>query len=477
MTLTSAWFEGVDRRADHPVLLTPEGAVLTWGDLQARTGDAARRLAASGVVRSSRVLLSCAPSVDTVIAYVALLRLGATVVPANTAYTGRELQHIMSVTRPRAAIIDDPARLADLTTRPDLCVPASLDGCRGVADPARDGADDVVLDSSGEDDPALIGFTSGTTGLPKGAVLSHGNLLAGARSVVEAWQWSADDRLICALPLFHMHGLGVAVNGTLTAGASMVVLPRFDPADIVAVSTGATMLFGVPTMWSRLVDAAVLPQLRHLRLLVSGSAPLDPTLFEAIRADAGQPPLERYGMTETVMLAGNPLHGERRAGSVGLPMPGVQVRLAEDGEVQVRGANVFSGYLDQPDATAAAFTADGWFRTGDVGEFSADGYLSLVGRTSELIISGGYNVYPREVEDALLALPGVIDAAVIGMPDREWGEVVTACVVLAPWADIESVGDSLVDTLASYKRPRRWRIIDEVPRNAMGKVIRAELRE
>jgi malonyl-CoA/methylmalonyl-CoA synthetase len=469
VTLTAAWFGEVTTRAHQVALLTPDGAISTWADLEAVTRRAAERLVASGLRPGDRVLLSCAPSVDTVIAYVALLRCGVTVVPANTAYTGRELQHIVTVTRPRAAIIDEPERLSEVAPSPELVVPPTLAGC---AEPV-----DVVLDLSRGDDPALIGFTSGTTGQPKGAVLSHDNLLAGARSVVEAWEWTPADRLICALPLFHMHGLGVAVNGTLTAGASMVILPRFDPADIVAASTNATMLFGVPTMWARLVDAAVLPHLRHLRLLVSGSAPLDPTLFEAIRADAGQAPLERYGMTETVMLAGNPLHGQRRAGSVGVPMPGVDLRIADDGEVQVRGPNVFRGYLDQPDASAAAFTADGWFRTGDVGELSSDGHLTLVGRTSELIISGGYNVYPREVEDALLAYSGVIDAAVVGTPDREWGEVVTACVVLAPWADVDSVADSLVETLASYKRPRRWRIVDEVPRNAMGKVIRAELRE
>ena len=474
MSLTGAWFTGGQSRAERPVLLTAQGEPITWSVLEALTRDAAGRLAASGVRRGDRVLLSCAPSVDTIVAYVAILRLGAVVVPANTAYTGRELQPILAVTGPSAAVIDDAERLSGLAG-PSTVMPATR-----LTEPSGPGAGtshDLALDATDDRAPALIGFTSGTTGLPKGAVLSHGNLLAGARSVVEAWEWQADDRLICALPLFHMHGLGVAVNGTLTAGASMVVLPRFDPEEIVALSDGATMLFGVPTMWSRLVDAGVLTRLRHLRLLVSGSAPLDPTLFEAIRSDAGQAPLERYGMTETVMLAGNPLHGQRRAGSVGVPMPGVQIRLGADGEVQVRGANVFSGYLDQPEATAAAFTSDGWFRTGDIGELSADGYLSLVGRSSELIISGGYNVYPREVEDALRAHPGVIDAAVIGTPDREWGEVVTACVVLAPGVDTTTVSNSLVDALASYKRPRLWRVVDEIPRNAMGKVVRAALRE
>jgi malonyl-CoA/methylmalonyl-CoA synthetase len=266
----------------------------------------------------------------------------------------------------------------------------------------------------------------------------------------------------------------------------MVVLPRFDPVAVVeAVATyDATMFFGVPTMYARLRDSGHLPALSGLRLVVSGSAPLDPGLFQAISAQAGQAPIERYGMSETVMLTSNPLHGERRAGSVGLPLPGVQVRLGEGDGVEVTGPNVFAGYWERPEADAEAFTADGWFRTGDIGEHDPDGYLRLVGRASDLIITGGYNVYPREVEDAILEHPDVADAAVVGLRDETWGETVAAYVVLradlaADPAHAAHTGDVLAahvaPLLAAYKRPRRWTVVDELPRNAMGKVRRDRL--
>ncbi len=333
------------------------------------------------------------------------------------------------------------------------------------------------MDASEPGDPAMIAYTSGTTGRPKGAVLSHANLLAGAQALVEAWGWTPADRLVLALPLFHMHGLGVGVNGTLLAGASAVVLPAFSP-DAVADAVrdhDATMFFGVPTMWARLAASPRLPELAALRLLVSGSAPLPPDLFEAVRSATGQAPLERYGMSETVMLAANPLHGERRAGTVGRPLPGVEIRLADGGGVEVRGPNVFAGYWRQRAATEAAFTADGWFRTGDLGEWDEAGHLRLVGRASELIITGGYNVYPREVEDALRTHPAVDDVAVVGAPDPEWGEVVVAYVVEREPVSDEALAAHLADRVAPYKRPRRWRRVDELPRNAMGKLVRADL--
>jgi malonyl-CoA/methylmalonyl-CoA synthetase len=287
--------------------------------------------------------------------------------------------------------------------------------------------------------------------------------------------------------MFHMHGLGAAISGSLAAGASMVVLPRFDPAAVVdaAAAYDATMFFGVPTMYARLRDSGRLPALSGLRLLVSGSAPLDPALFRAIAAQAGQAPIERYGMSETVMLTSNPLQGERRAGWVGLALPGVQVRLGDGDGVEVTGPNVFGGYWERPAANAEAFTADGWFRTGDIGELDADGYLRLVGRASDLIITGGYNVYPREVEDAVLAHPDVVDAAVVGIPDDTWGETVVAYVVLradlaAGRADAEGIAAALTahvaSRLAAYKRPRSWTVVPELPRNAMGKVRRDLLR-
>jgi malonyl-CoA/methylmalonyl-CoA synthetase len=413
-----------------------------------------------------------------VLVYVAMLRLGAVVVPASTGYTEGELAHIVGDARPVLAVVDDPTRRLVDSVRcvsPDLLL-REAPGASVAATP-------LALDAADDSDIAMIGYTSGTTGRPKGAVLEHRSLRAGAEALVEAWEWSTDDRLVHALPMFHMHGLGAAINGTLTAGASMVVLPRFDPDAVVdAVRThDATLFFGVPTMYARLRDAGRLPDLSRLRLLVSGSAPLDPVLFRAISEQAGQAPVERYGMTETVMLTSNPLRGERRAGSVGLPLPGVQVRLGEAGAVQVNGTNVFRGYWDRPAATREAFTQDGWFRTGDIGELDDDGYLRLVGRASDLIITGGYNVYPREVEDAILTHTGVGDVAVVGVPDDTWGERVVAFVVTRdplsePGTDVGALLGAHVETLlAPYKRPRSWTVVTELPRNAMGKVLRTAL--
>ncbi len=396
-TLPRLWVRAWERDGDRVVLLDADRRT-TAAELAERTAAAARRLAAVGVAPGQRVLLSAAPSVDLVVAYVALMRLGAVVVPANTAYTAAELGHLVADAAPVAAVADDPGRLAGYpglrVLRTDLPLPAGPP---------------VPLDAARPEDPAWVAYTSGTTGRPKGAVLSHAHLAAGASVLVAAWEWTPQDRLVLALPLFHMHGLGVGVNGTLAAGASAVVLPRFDAAAVAqaAHDHGGTLFFGVPTMYERLVASGRAGALAGLRLLVSGSAPLPPELFAAVRRAAGQAPLERYGMTETVMLCANPLHGPRRPGTVGLPLPGVELRLADGGAVEVRGPSVFGGYLGRPEATAAAFTADGFFRTGDIGEWDDAGYLRLVGRSSELVITGGLNVYPREVEDALRQHPAV----------------------------------------------------------------------
>jgi malonyl-CoA/methylmalonyl-CoA synthetase len=335
-----------------------------------------------------------------------------------------------------------------------------------------------ILDED-RDGAAMIAYTSGTTGVPKGALLSRANLVAGARALVGAWEWTAQDVLIHALPMFHMHGLGAGLNGTFTAGSSLIVLPRFDVDDIIGVleNENPTMFFGVPTMYARFAEHGKLSHLSRLRLIVSGSAPLDPVLFQAISSESGQHPVERYGMSETVMLTSNPLRGQRKPGSVGVPLPGVVVRLGEGDGVEVRGPNVFSGYWNRPEVNA--FTVDGWFRTGDVGRFDEDGYLYLIGRASDLIITGGYNVYPREVEDVIRDIPGIADVAVVGIPDDTWGERVVAFYVSHLRADVdeELAGELLTSTLASFKHPRRWVRVTELPRNAMGKVRRDVLRE
>ena len=405
------------------------------------------------------------------LAYVAALRAGLLVVPVNTAYTQAEVARIVADARPAAAAVDDDRRgrwIQEASAQPVRVVGVDLD-----LPPGRS----AEIDRSGVDDPALLVYTSGTTGRPKGALLTHGNLLSSATAVSVSWRWSPDDRLLLALPLFHLHGLGVGVNGTLCTGASMSLRPRFEVEDVAARAAAGegSLFFGVPAMYQRLAAAGRAEDLAGLRLIVSGSAPLAPTLAEAIAKAAGQIPLERYGMTETVMLVGNPYDGPRKPGTVGFPFPGVELRLADGGEIEVRGPNVIDGYYEQPEATAAAFTPDGWFRTGDLAEFDDDGYLRIVGRSKDLIITGGYNVHPREVEEVLLEHPAVSEVAVVGRPSERWGEEVTAVVVARGDADAEELRAHAAQALARYKVPKRFEFVDAIPKNALGKVLRNEL--
>ena len=463
---TAAWSAEPSRVA----LSTLDGGSVSGEELESRTARAAARFQAYGLAPGDRVLLCGATSVQYVVAYVGALRAGLTVVPANPGFTAPEVARLAAVSSPQLAVLDDLSLAPALpTTAPDLSgLPAPL------AEPD--------LDSASAEDTALIIYTSGTTGHPKGVPLSHGNLLASAHAVRLAWRWTPDDTLALCLPLFHVHGLGVGLHGTLVTGARACLIPRFDPAAVsAAIDAGSTLLFGVPTMYHRLASSPYLGDLGRLRLAVSGSAPLPADLHQTVHEASGQVVLERYGMTETVMLVSNPYEGERRAGTVGFPLPGVSLRLAEregdTAEIQVRGPNVIRGYLSDPAADAAAFTEDGWFRTGDLGTVDGDGYLRISGRAKELIITGGYNVYPREVEELLRAHPEVADAAVVGEPDEKWGEVVVAWVVPAsPDRDIVSELDSWArQNLVDYKRPRRWRLVQAIPRNALGKILRHEL--
>jgi malonyl-CoA/methylmalonyl-CoA synthetase len=454
----------------------PSGRWWSAGEFEEATRRAAGRLRTAGLTPGDRLVWSTLSSVSALVAHVGALRAGLVVVPANPAYSERELAHVVTDVGASAAIVERPdqaqwvrrAASATITvTGPDLDLP---DGDPGT------------LDAAAPDDPALICFTSGTTGVPKGAVLRHRNLLAATVSVTSAWRWTSEDRLVHCLPIFHAHGLAVGAYGTLLAGASAVLLPGFDPAAVAAAAEDhqATMYFGVPTMYHRLVGAGQLGRLGGLRLCVSGSAPLSSELHAEVHAATGIVVLERYGMTETLMNVSNPYEGERRPGTVGFPLPGVEVRLGVDGEIGVRGPNVFDGYWQRPQANEEAFEPadDGgpaWFRTGDLGEES-DGYLVIRGRSKELIISGGFNVYPREVEDVVATHPGVAEVAVTGTPSAEWGEVVTAWIVpdgAAPTA--EELAEFTGSTLAPYKRPRRVHVVEALPRNALGKVVRSQL--
>jgi len=469
-TLPRAWAGVWAEEPAAPVMFDRGPGWITAAELEEATRRVAGRLHAAGIAAGDRMLLSAGTSLRLVIAHVAALRAGIVVVPANTAYREREITHIVEDARPRAALVDDDERASwirnaapgILILDPDVDLP---DGSLGPLDAAR------------PEDPALIGYTSGTTGHPKGAVLSHANLLAGSESVRIAWRWSAADRLVLALPLFHVHGLCVGLHGTLLAGASAVLLPSFGVDSVLdaAAEHDASLFFGVPTMYHRLAQSPRVGELARLRLCVSGSAALPAELHEALAERGGQRVLERYGMTETLMLVSNPYEGERRPGSVGLPLPGVDLRLSDGGEIQVRGPNVFAGYWERPQATAESFH-DGWFATGDVGSLDPDGYLRILGRSKELIISGGLNVYPREVEEVLLGHPDVAEVAVVGTPSEEWGEVVTAFVV--PAGDRrapEPLAAYAAEQLATFKRPRVIHFVERLPRNALGKVLKHEL--
>lgn len=472
-SLPAAWAARWRSSPDHRTVHDGHHGWVTADELEARTRRAARRLSGTGARPGDRVLISAATSLELVVAHVAALRLGLVVVPANTGYRERELAHLVRDARPVVAVVDDAERGRWV---------AEADPTVLVASPALelpDAADEPELDRTGPSDPALLAYTSGTTGAPKGALLSHGNLLASAEALRLAWRWSPDDRLVLPLPLFHLHGLGVGLHGTLLAGASVVLHEAFDATRVLddLGAQRATLFFGVPTLWGRLAASGRAKELRALRLGVSGSAPLDAELHRAIAEASGQHLIERYGMTETVMNVSNPYDGERRAGTVGVPLPRVELRLAEGtDEILLRGPNVFAGYWERPEATAESF-ADGWFRTGDVGAIDPDGYVRIVGRAKDLIISGGYNVYPREVEDVLRRHPSVGDVAVVGVADPEWGEAVVAVIEGGDPAADGALRELAAAELAPYKRPKRIVHVDALPRNALGKVVKAEVRD
>jgi malonyl-CoA/methylmalonyl-CoA synthetase len=483
-SLPGRWLARWRERPAFEQLRAPDGRWLRSDELEARTRIKAGQLRAAGLRQNDRFVISAPTSVELVVAYIAALRAGLTVMPLNPAYTRSEVERIVQDARPVAAAVDDAERgrwIVDATSAdqggtPTRSAPVQI---FGIELDLQVPPDDREIDTAETGDPALLVYTSGTTGRPKGVPLTHGNLLASATAVNLAWRWQQDDQLLLALPLFHVHGLGVGLNGSLCAGAAFSLRTKFDVDDVVEQSArGTTMFFGVPAMYQRLASAgpAALNALRALRLLVSGSAPLPAALAQEIAVHAGQTPLERYGMTETIMLTSNPYAGERRPGTVGFPLPGVEVRLAPGaGEIEVRGPNVISGYYQNPEANREAFTADRWFRTGDLGEYDEAGYLRIIGRSKELIITGGFNVYPREVEEVLMTHPGVIEVAVVGRASERWGEEVTAVVVPRGQVDPEDLLALAASQLVTYKVPKRVEFIDELPRNALGKLVRHEL--
>ena len=513
-TLPDLWCRRWAAEPDRPTLRCTAGRTAAgggttgWcraGELEERTRGAAAQLAARGLGRGDRLLWAGGTSLDALVAALGCLRLGAVLVPANPAYTRRELAHVVADVRPRVALVERPEQARWVNEAPPCPAVVGADLAPLEGRPSPRPADDPPLDRSEPADPALIVFTSGTTGAPKGAVLSHANLLAGAVSLQLAWDWEPTDRLVLSLPLCHVHGLCVGLFGTLAAGASAVVLPRFGPDAVLdaAAADRATLFFGVPTMYHRLLASERAAELARLRLCVSGSAPLSSALFARAQEAAGVTVLERYGMSETLLTLSNPLDGARRPGTVGLPLPGTEVRLGPDPassaadrsgdvaegppteggdgrggdatELFVRGPTVFAGYWERPAATAESFDGE-WFRTGDLATVDPLGYVCIRGRAKELVISGGWNVYPAEVEDVLAGCPGVREVAVTGTPSEEWGEAVTAWVVTdGSWHDPSPLLAYAADRLAAYKQPRIVRFVDALPRNALGKVVRSRL--
>jgi malonyl-CoA/methylmalonyl-CoA synthetase len=476
---------------------THDGRVITYGDLLDISGRYANVLDAAGVRFGDRVVVQVEKSPECVLLYLACLRLGAVYLPLNQAYTLAELDYFIGDSEPRV-VVCAPEREADIAALAsrlgvEITLTLGIDGKTGSLI-ARAGAapadwDDAVC---APDDLAAILYTSGTTGRSKGAMLTHRNLQSNAETLKEIWRFTGDDVLLNALPIFHTHGLFVASNVTLMAGGSMIFLPKLDPDLIFKFLPRSTTMMGVPTFYVRLLQDARLTResTAHVRLFVSGSAPLLAETHAEWQRRTGHAVLERYGMTETGMNTSNPYDGPRLAGSVGPPLPDVEIRITdpetgaptpqgEIGMIEVKGPNVFKGYWRMPEKTAAEFRPDGFFITGDLGVIDANGYVSIVGRGKDLVISGGYNVYPKEVETEIDGIPGVDESAVIGVPHPDFGEGVTAICTLKPGAvlDEAAVLAQLSGRLAKYKQPKRVIFVDALPRNTMGKVQKAVLRE
>lgn len=453
-------------KAGSEVVLRAGGRGLTRDELRDQAEQVAGGLLGVGVNPGDRIAIYAANSLDWVVAYLGVQRAGACAVMLNPDYHAAEAEHILHDSEPSLVIADGPR--AAIAGKLGMRILPVDDLPKGAPPP---------MPSLTSESPAAILYTSGTTGRPKGAVLDHGNFLAQGRGAVEVWRWTSSDVLVHALPLFHLHGLGMGLHGTLLSGGSAVLVP-FTPENVVRELThGGTMLFGVPSMYQRLCEwlEANPTDLSGVRVFVSGSAPLPPALFERCARLLGQPPIERYGITEGGIVVTNPYDGPRQPGRVGYPFPGVEIRLGEQDEVQLKGGQVFGGYWRNPAATKEAFTEAGWFRTGDVGEIGEDGSLAIRGRIKELIITGGFNVYPREVELVLEEHPLVHEVAVCGVPSEKWGEEVTAFVVSSGQLVEDDVIAFAHERLASYKCPKRVITVDSLPRNAMGKVQRSVL--
>ncbi|MFT0851224.1 malonyl-CoA synthase [Achromobacter sp. F4_2707] len=493
--------EGFPSDRHQVAIQTPEQAY-SWNDIEAMSGRVASLLHALQLPAGSRVAVQVEKSPMALMLYLGTIRAGLVYLPLNTAYKASEVEYFLTDAEPAVIVCDSKnlgwvTDLAQKTGTPHVHT-LDADGSGSLAAAAASASENFQTVQSQPDDLAAILYTSGTTGRSKGAMLSHRNLSSNAQVLKEYWGWHSDDVLLHMLPIFHVHGLFVASHGALLAGAKMIWLPKLDIDQALAYLPESTVMMGVPTYYVRLLaDPRFTREVcRNMRLFISGSAPLLHETFNEFKDRTGHTILERYGMSETIMLTSNPYEadaGERLGGTVGRPLPGVSVRVVDEndegvavgtiGNVQVKGPNVFSGYWRMPEKTREEFTADGWFRTGDMGLFGGEGvpddYLTIVGRSKDLIISGGYNVYPKEVELLIDALPGVNESAVIGVPDPDFGEAVVAVVVPKEGGtlDADAMLTALKQDLANFKVPKRIHFVPELVRNTMGKVQKNALRD
>ncbi|MBF9034933.1 AMP-binding protein [Rhodobacterales bacterium HKCCE2091] len=486
--LTDALLAGAAADPARPFATTPEGRVTTRGDLATGAARMAAALIDAGVEPGDRVAVQVDKSVEALMLYLGTVMAGGVFLPLNTAYTPSELGYFLSDATPRIFVCN-PARVETLAPV------AAGAGIRTLDAAGRGSLTDSLPAplpapvARGPEDLAAILYTSGTTGRSKGAMLSHRALRSNSRTLADLWRFTDTDVLIHALPIYHTHGLFVATNVALLSGASCVFLPGFDPDAILAAMPTSTALMGVPTFYTRLLsdDRLARDAAANMRLFVSGSAPLLAETHRAWTDRTGHAILERYGMTETNMNTSNPYDGERRPGTVGFPLPDVELRIMADGRevapgeigvIEVRGPNVFSGYWQMPEKTAEELRPDGWFITGDLGCIDADGYVTIVGRAKDMVISGGFNVYPKEVEGLIDDLPGVLESAVIGVPHPDFGEAVVAVVVPDGSVSLDeaTISGAIAGELANFKRPKRVMFRDALPRNTMGKVQKAALR-
>ncbi|MEF2553525.1 malonyl-CoA synthase [Aurantimonas sp. A2-1-M11] len=478
--------------------ILPDGREYTYGDVGTASARFANALVALGVEPGDRVAVQVDKSIDALMLYLGTVRAGGVFLPLNTAYTPSEIAYFLNDAKPRIFVCD-PARregLAAIAAEAGSGIEtlgvraAGGDNTGSLNDRAEAASGDFATVARQPDDLAAILYTSGTTGRSKGAMLTQDNLLSNAEVLRDFWRFTADDVLLHVLPIFHTHGLFVASNTAMIAGAAMIFLPKFDVEQVFKYLPQATAMMGVPTFYTRLLADGRLDRERtaHMRLFTSGSAPLLAETHRAFEDRTGQRILERYGMTETNMSTSNPYEGERRAGTVGFPLPGVSLRIVDadstkplpDGEIgviEVKGPNVFCGYWQMPEKTAAEFRADGYFITGDLGLIDPQGYVTIVGRGKDLIISGGFNIYPKEVELALDELPGVVESAVVGVPHPDFGEGVVGVVVAERPLDEAELTGALQERLARFKQPKRIVFVDELPRNTMGKVQKNVLRD